>query len=69
MTGSGAGLIFDYAGGPAAFALAAGAPASYVDQVDGRIICIPGNSVFLTFGAAGTSPIANGSITWEEVSV
>jgi hypothetical protein len=69
LTGITGNQLHRYAGGPAAFALAAGAPAYYVDMVDGAIIVPPGAACGLYAGAVGTSPIINASMFWEEIVI
>jgi hypothetical protein len=69
MTGSGAGSILRYHGGPTVGALAANSNQTFIDQVDGDIIVSPGSLVGLCAAAAGTSPIVNADLTWEEVPI
>lgn len=69
MTGITGNQVVKYAGGPPVFALAAGAPATYYDLVDGLIIVPPGATCGLFAAAAGTSPIVNASMFWEEILV
>lgn len=69
MTGITGNQLHLFAGGPPAFAIGAGAPASYFDEVAGAIIVPPGGACGLYAALVGTSPIISASMVWEEVAV
>jgi len=69
MTGITGGVLFSYAGGPSAGAIAANSNQMYIDYVDGVIIVPPGAACGLAAAAAGTSPIVNATMFWEEVPI
>lgn len=69
LTGITGNQLHRNAGGPPVFALAAGAPAWYYDLVDGCIVVPPGATCGLYAAAAGTSPIVNASMFWEEILI
>lgn len=69
MTGITGNAIAGYAGGPTTGALAANSNQSFVDLVDGVVCIAPGAAGGLFAAAAGTSPIVNASMFWEEIPV
>jgi hypothetical protein len=58
-----------YSGGPTTGALAANANQAFFDEVAGLVIVPPGAAGGLFAAAAGTNPIVNACIFWEEVPV
>lgn len=69
LTGVTGMAIVGYAGGPSTGALAANSNQSFDDLTDGLIWIPPGAAGGLFAAAAGTSPIVNASMWWEEVPV
>lgn len=60
--------LYGFAGGPSTGAVAANAPTTFYDPVEGGIVVPPGASCGLFAGAAGSSPIVAASMYYEEVS-
>lgn len=67
LTGVTGMAIVGYSGGPSTGALAANSNQTFIDQVDGAICIPPGAAGGLFAAAAGTSPIVNATMWWEEV--
>lgn len=68
LTGAPAGSLLRYLGGPTTGAAAANQNLTTQEETSGDIICPPGGMIGIFAAAAGTSPIVNASMTWEEVA-
>lgn len=69
LTGVAGAQIFSYAGGPSTGALAANSNQHFSDELAGLLVVPPGSMGGLFAAAAGTSPIVNATMFWEEVPV
>lgn len=69
MTGITGAQIYAFAGGPSVGALAANSNQHFVSELAGILVVPPGSIGGLFAAAAGTSPIVNASMFWEEVAV